>query len=157
MNTINPLSELKDIHLPEMPSAWPPAFGWWLLLLLTLLCISWLGIRLMRFAKQRKRQQQLLAYLSQIEDKHENDDERFLSAISILLRRITLMHYPRHQVANLTGDKWLIFLDQSGKTRDFSNGPGKVLANGPYNPDSNFDRTALLATVSRWIKINSHV
>ena len=30
MNTPDPLAQLRDIHLPEPVSWWPPALGWWL-------------------------------------------------------------------------------------------------------------------------------
>ena len=39
MNPQDPLSQLKDIHLPAAGGFWPPAPGWWLLTLLALLLI----------------------------------------------------------------------------------------------------------------------
>ena len=32
---MNPLDQLKDIYIPPEVDAWPPAYGWWLIAILT--------------------------------------------------------------------------------------------------------------------------
>ena len=53
MNTPNDdaLAALRDIHLPEAVALWPPAPGWWLLIVVLL--ISCLGIGV--FLRLRRR------------------------------------------------------------------------------------------------------
>ena len=101
-------------------------------------------------------QRRLLALLDELEEtgKHESGK---LAQLSILLRRIALMHYPRQQVAGLTGDSWLHFLDSSGGGGGFANGPGRVLAEGPYMPElpGEYDPVGVTALVREWIRKNA--
>ena len=53
MDGTDPLSQLKDIHLPEPIGFWPPAPGWWLLFFLLCLAIYFGGKAL--YAAWRKR------------------------------------------------------------------------------------------------------
>ena len=56
--------------------------------------------------------------------------------LSELLRRAMLAYAPRDEVAGLTGERWLQWLDQGMSENVFSEGPGKVLESLPYrNPD----------------------
>ena len=41
---IDPLSALRDIHLPPEPGFWPPAPGWWILALILVLVASALAL-----------------------------------------------------------------------------------------------------------------
>ena len=43
MNEQDPLANLRDIYLPEPITAWPPAIGWWALILLGLLLLSYIS------------------------------------------------------------------------------------------------------------------
>jgi Domain of unknown function (DUF4381) len=51
-----------------------------------------------------------------------------LVALVALLKRVALVAYAREQVAALSGDAWLTFLDRTGGTARFARGPGAVLA-----------------------------
>ena len=37
----DPLQQLKPLHLPPDPSWWPPAIGWWVLLLVLVILTAW--------------------------------------------------------------------------------------------------------------------
>ena len=49
MNPQDPLSQLKDIHLPATGGFWPPAPGWWLLALILLLAHLVMRYTVMQF------------------------------------------------------------------------------------------------------------
>lgn len=124
----DPLAQLRDIHLPAPVSWWPPAIGWWLLLLLSCLCVVggwWLWRRHQSALSKR-------VALSEWQRITQLQPAQQLVALSTLLRRCALVWYPRHEVAAIVGDAWLSFLDFSGNTNQFSQGPGQVLALGPY-------------------------
>jgi hypothetical protein len=52
--------------------------------------------------------------------------------LSELLRRAMLAYAPRAEVAGLTGERWLQWLDQGMQQKLFSEGPGQTLGWLPY-------------------------
>ncbi len=149
--------QLRDIHLPAEPGLWPPAPGWWILAALLLVLLSWAAWFALRRYRLHRQRQRILAVLSELEQKTANNaTPEKIAQISILLRRLALMRYPRRQVAALTGNDWLSFLDESGGYGRFIHGPGQVLASGPYQSalPTDLDTVALGSLVRSWVKIN---
>jgi cbb3-type cytochrome oxidase subunit 3 len=123
--------KLKDIHIPEVINWWPPAIGWWLLALLTILFILgsiWLYKQLTRKTAVKTAKNLLL----NIKQNAEFDNQQKLVELSKLLRRLAMSGLPRKNIAGLTGRDWLLFLDRSVKGELFSNGIGQLLADAPY-------------------------
>ncbi len=151
--------QLADIHIPAKPSAWPPAYGWWILLALLVALITVISLKVTRYRKLKKQQKLTLQMLHVLEKKlQQNAGTEVLAEINILLRRLALMHYPRKKIASLTGKEWLAFLDKSldssGKAKDFSQGAGRILGDAPYLaklPD-NADIKGLSKVVKKWVK-----
>lgn len=147
--------QLEDIHLPPAPGFWPPAPGWWLLAALLLAGAWGIAKTTLRFVHQHRRvrdTKRRLQHLKQLLDSGET--KQAITEINILLRHIALTHFPDDDVASLTGDDWLAFLDRSGGTDAFSAGPGKVLAEGPYLPEApqDIDRDGLYRAVEAWVE-----
>jgi len=143
---------LRDIHLPDPVSWWPPAPGWWMLLTLLVaiaLFAGYLHHRYRRNALQRAAQQALHRIG---EDYRQSGDALLLAQqLSILLRRVSLSCYPRQQVAGLTGSAWLRLLDSTLPGDEFQQGAGRVLIEAPYAGDSRIDGSALLRLCERWL------
>lgn len=78
-------------------------------------------------------------------------DEQIVSRLAILVRRTALTVFPRADIADLSGNNWLAFLDRSYGGHEFSAGAGRVLANGPYASSQNKSST-LPDLVRRWIR-----
>ena len=151
-----PALQLRDIHLPAEPGLWPPAPGWWILVALLLVLLAWAAwVATHRYRLHRQRQR-ILAMLGELEQDSDTTPEK-IARISILLRRLALMRYPRQRVAALTGRDWLGFLDASGGQGRFSQGPGQVLASGPYQPalPADLDTRVLVSLVRDWVKKNT--
>ncbi|MBE2293389.1 MAG: DUF4381 domain-containing protein [Phycisphaerales bacterium] len=153
MPTTDPLANLRDIHLPEPISWWPPAPGWWLLALLLLLIIVGL-LGLWRYRRRQTPRRAALAELARLRVDFQRDGDSTATAagISALLRRLALSYFPRNQVAGLVGEAWLQFLDRSGGGQPFSAGPGRTLIRAPYRPAEIFEIEALLNVAETWIK-----
>jgi hypothetical protein len=150
--------QLRDIHLPGSPSLWPPAPGWWIAAIVTLALLIWISVLVWRSLKIRRQRKQILGLLEQLEQSSSNTrPTEFLARLSRLLRRLALMRFPRDEIAPLTGKDWLRFLDESGGNGQFCQGPGQVLADGPYVRDlpDGIDTRALTKLVRDWIRKNS--
>lgn len=144
---------LRDLHLPEAISWWPLAPGWWVLIAVALLGLGfllrqWLRARA-RGAARRYALQQLNVIADDF-DEHRNPVS-FGASLSELLRRTMLAYAPRANVAGLTGEDWLHWLDRDLAQPVFANGPGRQLLDLPYrNPDSDLsieDKDKLVAAV----------
>ncbi len=150
--------QLRDIHLPGAPAFWPPAPGWWLVAAVMIALLAWAAVIAVRRYRIYRQRQHVLTALTRLE--HELASERTpdaLARMSVLLRRLALMRFPRQQVAALTGRAWLDFLDASGGKGRFANGPGRVLSTGPYQRSlpSDLDATGLVALVREWVTRNA--
>ncbi len=148
--------QIRDVHLPLSPEIWPPAPGWWALAVIAIILLFWTISRLRRLRRRNKLQKEILASLNELQRQYSDEQiPHFLAEVSILLRRVALMKFPRQQVAALTGKEWLSFLDQHGGDGQYSNGVGSVLAAGPYTRHSEVDQNALLSLTRKWIKRNT--
>jgi len=152
---------LKDIHLPEPISWWPPAPGWWglIILILVLVGLFFLARALYRRGELRREARQALQEIETRYKRHQ-DDRQLAADLSTLLRRVTLSYSSRADVASLTDDAWLFFLDRgvakSSFKDAFSNGAGRVLIDAPYKPTVNIDSTELLKICTAWIDALPH-
>ena len=95
-------------------------------------------------------------YKRQILYQNSQDDLVSLRNLSNLLRRTALTYYDNDTVASLQGSSWLEFLDKTGKTKEFSQGAGKVLGNEVFQQKVNPDMNALFPLVKKWISSTRH-
>ncbi|CZF84686.1 DUF4381 domain-containing protein [Grimontia marina] len=141
-----PALPLADIHLQQAPGIWPLAWGWWLVIaavfIALLLVVYWLRMRNYRLAARKE----ALAALNEV---------RSVSDINALLKRAALSYYPREQVAGLTGERWLVFLDnqlplpEQGFVAESELWQKGTFSNVPCG-ESDLVRAKSLAT--RWLK-----
>ncbi|MBF0454473.1 MAG: DUF4381 domain-containing protein [Magnetococcales bacterium] len=155
--TPNPPLPLHDIHLPPPLSWWPPAPGWWMAAALVIL-LALLAHLLVRRYKKGALRRETLAHLEQLRENYrqQGDGVALSQHLSILLRRVALSALPKEQVAGLTGEKWLQFLDnfnQPDKKQPFQKGPGRTLLTAPYQQQVDpQEAEALLLLCQEWIE-----
>lgn len=152
---MDPLSDLRDIHLPPPPPWWPPAPGWWLLAVLGL-ALAAVGARFALAAWRRgRRRRAATRAMQRLRERYEGGEEvRELTAeLATVLRRAAMIRHPRARVAGLTGRAWLEFLDDDA--HQFTEGVGRQLATAPYARDESVDLNALLALCEKWVKRNT--
>jgi Domain of unknown function (DUF4381) len=145
----DPLDALRPLHEPVAISWWPPAPGWWMLLLFLLVLV----ILLIRWWRRTTLQRAALSELKLLTQK-VNSSYHEVAAINQLLKRYALVCWPASEVAALTGESWLQFLDRHGGNGAFFQGPGRALLTSPYCGESQSSEE-LIGLARRWIKTNS--
>jgi hypothetical protein len=146
---------LRDIHLPEAVSLWPLAYGWWILagLILAAALAAWLVYlrrQHMKLSATRLAREELLRLVDRYHD--EKNPVTLSRQLSILLRRVSISLFPRVDVASLTGDAWLKFLDGQVDDAPFSRGEGRILTEAPYRSRvTNHEVDQLLRHCRDWI------
>jgi hypothetical protein len=150
----DPLADLHGYHLPDPVSWWPPAPGWWLLMLLGLCLLGvltwWLVRRYRHEAAGRAAQAELLVLRAALTQ--DGDTAVFVRGLSRLLKRLALVRFPRRAVAGLSGEDWLAFLDAEGGAGRFRSGPGRLLLDAPYRPPQDLPVAELASLVEDWIR-----
>lgn len=139
------LDMLEPVPEPAAVSLMPQTPGWIVLGIVVVVAVWW-GLRQMRARRRAGAYRRAaLAELDRAGDKAEDDS----AYIATLLRRTALAGYPRAQVAGLTGDDWLNFLDQSYGGKGFSGPEGKALLAAPYR--RNIPQPGLADLARTWI------
>jgi len=152
---MDPLAELRDIHLPPPPGFWPPAPGWWLISVIGCAALA-IGVHYALAAWRRGRGRRAAARaIAQLRSRrtHGEAPELLIADLATLLRRAAMTRHSREQVAGLTGRDWLEFLDDDA--HQFSNGVGRCLVTAPYSRGEAVDIDALLTLCESWVKRNA--
>lgn len=138
------LENLNDIVVPEPVSLVPQSVGWIILAVVIMAVLAtWAVLAWRRYRRNAYRREAL----AQVESTP-------LNALPALVKRVALAAAPRAQVAALTGDDWLAFLDRTYGGDVFTNGPGRPLAALSFEPAAIDQRSAadLRHLVALWIR-----
>lgn len=149
---------LRDLHLPDPIGLWPLAPGWWALILLA--CAGLIYLIYKRILKWRRNAARRLALreLARLRAEYDRgaDAIALSKALSELVRRSMLAYAPRDEVAGLTGETWLKWLDRGLSGEPFSRGPGRNLESLPYQRpekhEEGKDIAGLIDAVQRRLK-----
>ena len=148
---------LRDLHLPEPIGWWPLAPGWWIVIAIVLFALGWLLLRAWRKYQFHAPRRYAIRELASVEAQYleHRNPVTLGQQLSELLRRTMLAYAPRHEVAGLTGEAWLEWLDKDLPVPYFYTEGGRSLLQLPYrNPQGDFrdvDINALLAAVKNRI------
>lgn len=133
------VSHLRDIHELDPVGWWPPAPGWWLLLLA--LILAFLVLRMGRLprvslpSRAPRWQQDARRELQRLQKAMPRMSAKEAGvAFSELLRRIAVARHGREACAGLVGEDWLAWLGRHDPRGFDWPGKGKVLLDLPYAP-----------------------
>jgi hypothetical protein len=146
------LGDFAEVVLPAAINWWPQTAGWW-----------WLGAALAAFAAHRSWQalrrwyrnryrREAAARLLQLAG--AGGDSIPVADINRLLKLTALVAYSREQVARLSGEEWVNFLNGHCAARPFTGEQGALLALGSYTGEA-LDRGTgeqLLASSLVWVR-----
>jgi len=148
--------ELKDIHLPESVSWWPPATGYWIIITFIIVSIL-LYFLVKKYRNKYKVRKIALTEFNRLKKEYTStlNKKALVTSLSELIRRSAISTYPRSDCASLTGKDWLNWLDKQLKKSDitFSNGPGYLITDFVYSKSQHSDDiNALLDLTYKWLK-----
>jgi hypothetical protein len=156
------LEKLHEILLPNPVSWMPQTIGWYVALGVILFVAGWWVYRRLRHHRTNRYRRLALEELAVIEQELQRPEKRAkaLAEIPALLKWTALSTFPRSEVAGLSGEKWLAFLDKTMGGKNFTEGEGRLLPELAYAsvqriaqlPDEQI--TNLLQLIRRWIKIH---
>ena len=103
------LPELRDIHIPDGVSMWPPAYGWFVIA--GSLFFVFMMYKIYKSWQLKSRKKYALRFLSALDE-----TQIITSAVKIseLLRRICIYRYP--EAVSLKGGSWFDFLQKQNTT-----------------------------------------
>ena len=142
----DPLQQLRDVHLPADPSWWPPAIGWWVLLLALTGVVTWLiykGISRWRRGAALRRVKVLQQENYTALANGDITDLEFADRTNELIKRLLVRAMHQRSLAPLAGDAWLQALDQLSGTEMFTRGPGNALGSLRFQLEPEFDSAGL--------------
>lgn len=142
------LDRLADIVTLPAVSWWPPAPAWYgvLGIMLVLASVGVMALWLQRWANAYRAA--ALAELNRV-----GQDPQRVIHIAQILKRTALAAAPRQQVAALSGEGWVRWLNQTGNGVIFTEKSQAVLADHVYGAGqpTNQEIAALVSTARAWI------
>ncbi len=109
------LAQMEDVITPDGIGAWPPAPGWWLLVILAILSVfAATRFALKKIRAQRYRKVALVTLDAIVAEK---DNVSGPEKIMQVLKRTFFTAYPssREHVAGIYGEQWLTLLQKTSK------------------------------------------
>lgn len=163
MDGTDPLSQLADIHLPEPVGFWPPAPGWWILLVILCVLAYVVGKRLFAAWRQRRicafaiaeLDKCLVTYQSNMKSAPAEQADavklNFVNELNAVLRRVALKHFPHEPLASLNGPDWIAFLRSHGDASLLDDALASTLSQGRFAKQWEVDDQGLYRMAHQWI------
>jgi len=138
------LDRLHDFYQPPPPSWMPQTAGWYVVFGLFFLLAAWIAWRV--FARWRRNR-----YRREALRELEHAD---VFAIPVLLKRTALAAWPRKDVASLSGESWLHFLEIHGGRANFAKDSSHGLLDLDYRgaPPAPEEEHAIRQAAADWIR-----
>jgi len=159
MDIAEALSQLADIYTPGQPGWWPLAPVWWILLAALAVLAAYGLVKLLRRLHLQRRLSNAVAELDKCMGRLQAGDSNdmsqrliYVNEVNSVLRRVALAHFPRQQVAALSGQAWVEFLRQRDTQQALSADLAMALAQGRFAPSCDIDTQALHSMAKGWIK-----
>ena len=154
------ITDLEPIVAPEPVLFWPPQPGWYAVLFLLFVGIGFIIYKRIVYKRRNAYRKNALATLKKL--KTESFNSALVPKLNALLKATALQGYSRQQVANLSGDKWLDFLDKTQPKVAFSKTPGTYLEQLSYQALEAVQISAaeweiLLQMSEQWIKSHKKI
>jgi hypothetical protein len=148
----DPLSQLRDIHIPEPGGFWPPAPGWWFVLLVLITVIVLITLMVRRHRRRNAWYRFASRDLEHLAGRAEMTSEWF-SELNALLKQSALARYPERQPQSLTGPDWVECLVQTSPDDPIASRPLiTALVESCYQPSPGCATDDAIRFVRLWME-----
>ncbi|MEX0605910.1 MAG: DUF4381 domain-containing protein [Marinobacter sp.] len=148
----DPLSALRDIHLPDPGGFWPPAPGWWVLFALVLGLAVWVVVVVRRKHRRNRWLKTALAELTTLAA-HKQPDPRWFNELNRLLKRAARVKFPQRRPESLSGEAWVSFLTETSprQTAD-DQARFRSLVDSCWRPNPESNPQQAISAARRWLE-----
>jgi hypothetical protein len=138
------LSRLHDFSQPPPPSWMPQTIGWYVVFVLIVLSATWFVARTIRHWLNNRYRRDALRALQHAP----------AAQLSEILKRTAMVTWPRSEIASLTGDNWIHFLEKSSGVREFQSFPGRLIEEAALSDCTLApkDQEQLRQLAARWVR-----
>ena len=142
--------QLRSVHMPDAVSWWPLAIGWWILIGLTALLLTYLVARIIKKKQKNRYRETAIRELSESlnEWRANNDDSHYLFNANMILKRI--MRRFDANSSNQTGLQWANSLN-SMVNKPLSDSAVNALTEQCYRQEPTVDIQHVHKQVEQWI------
>lgn len=151
MNPQDPLSRLRDIHLPDPGGFWPPAAGWWIL---AIVLIALGGVLVWLTVRRRRRNRWLRSARSRLVglERSAAPEPWWFMQLNTLLKQAARERYPESHPEALSGEAWVEFLlTTAPKHRVASRPVAEALVESAWRPTVSTEPAQALAFARLWL------
>jgi len=150
------LHGIDEITLPDVIAWWPSAPGWQVLGLIALAYLVLWVVRLARRWWRNRYRREALHRLTQLQQQPGSSRLDVVALLPHYLKVTALQAYPRADVASLSGESWLAFLDAHYCGPSFTEGTGCKLLAVSYLPREHWqlddnESARLIHMARQWI------
>lgn len=122
---------LRDIHLPLPVGLWPLAPGWWIVISVALVILVF-GLAVFYRHRRPSALKEALAKLDVLLGDADLSPIARNQGISLLLRQLAISTEGRDEIAGLSGQAWISWLEKKFSDEGLSDGMKHFLEQGPY-------------------------
>jgi len=154
----DPLSQLRDIHLPEPISWWPPAPGWWLLVIIILILLFFTIRWLIKRRANNCYRRESIEQLKQIHAVSANNLQQCQKLLA-LLRCTAKTAYPHLALESELTPTLLSRLNQCCSQEVFDPKLQQLLGQLPYQASPEISDALLQKlqqATEQWLKKHNH-
>lgn len=145
-----------EVLPPDAVSWMPSAPGWRYLTVVLLLLAAWRGWLRWRHWQRNRYRGASLRQLQQLAAEH-GDSPTLLQPLATLLKATALQAYPREEVAQMSGEQWLSWLNQQTVTGTFSSTSRSLLSHALYSDTREVEGSLMQRLVQEsraWIRLH---
>ena len=149
------LHGIDEVFMPQAISMWPQTIAWKILLGLLLLILFGWGVKLWRSWQHNQYRREAWSALDTIQSRINTGNDNAAVGVAELIKAVALCSFPREQVAQLTGQQWLSFLNAHFPKKQFTS--SEVLLTVAYVKPQHWQLSqqqllTLVKEAKQWVK-----